>query len=93
MKEDCLVKQMVRNQQFAAEVISSEEQRYSVKWQDRRTLDSTVIELSPQSIRGCCKQTANELASIRKQLLEIENKQSNFMDMLKVTNLCNGYIL
>lgn len=30
-----------------------------------------------------CK-TANEMVFIRKQLLEIENKQSNLLDMLKV---------
>ena len=93
MKEVGLVKQMVRNQHFAAEEMSNEEQRYLVKRQDRRSLDSTVTESSPQSIRGCCKETTNELASIRKQLLEIETKQSNLMDMLKVTNLCNVYIL
>ncbi|KAF5954942.1 hypothetical protein HYC85_007798 [Camellia sinensis] len=35
-------------------------------------------------MRQCCSQTVNEMASIRKQLLEIENKQSNLMDLLKV---------
>ncbi|KAJ0030216.1 hypothetical protein Pint_13914 [Pistacia integerrima] len=33
---------------------------------------------------GCCLQMENEMACIRKQLLEIENKQSNLMDILQV---------
>ncbi|XP_028077211.1 TORTIFOLIA1-like protein 2 isoform X2 [Camellia sinensis] len=83
-KEVGLVKQMATNQRFAAEEISSEEQRYSVKMQDRRSLDSTVSESNSQAMRQCCSQTVNEMASIQKQLLEIENKQSNLMDLLKV---------
>uniref|UniRef100_A0A5B7AJZ7 Putative microtubule-associated protein TORTIFOLIA1 n=1 Tax=Davidia involucrata TaxID=16924 RepID=A0A5B7AJZ7_DAVIN len=78
------VKPMGINQRFAAEEISTEEQRYSAKMQDRRSLDSTVTESSSQTMRGCCLQTANEMVSIRKQLLEIEDKQSNLMDLLKV---------
>ncbi|KAF7146930.1 hypothetical protein RHSIM_Rhsim03G0270400 [Rhododendron simsii] len=82
-----LVKQMVPNQEYAAEEIRSEEHRYSVKMQDHSSLDSTGTESSSQTLRECCTQTANELASIRKQLLEIDNKQSNLMDLLQVTTL------
>lgn len=82
-----LVKQMVTNQEYAAEEIRSEEHRYSVKMQDHSSLDSTGTESNSQTLRECCTQTANELASIRKQLLEIDNKQSNLMDLLQVTTL------
>ncbi|KAK0572113.1 hypothetical protein LWI29_026351 [Acer saccharum] len=75
---------MGRNQCFRAEDISSEEQLYSDKIQDRRSLDSTVTESSSHTGHGYCSQMANEMACIRKQLLEIENKQSNLMDVLQV---------
>ncbi|KAH7856215.1 hypothetical protein Vadar_034030 [Vaccinium darrowii] len=78
-----LVKKMETNEEYAAEEICSEEYRYSAKMQDRRSLDSTGIESSSQTLRECCTHTANELASIRKQLLEIDNKQSNLMDLLQ----------
>ncbi|KAK9269469.1 hypothetical protein L1049_001244 [Liquidambar formosana] len=84
LEESGLVKPLGSNQQFAAEEISSEEQSYSEKARDRRSLDSTVTESSSQTVRGCCLQTANEMASIRKQLLEIENKQLNLLDLLQV---------
>lgn len=79
-----LVKQMVTNQEYAAEEIRSEEHRYSVKMQEHSSLDSTGTESSSQTLRKCCTQTANELAFIRRQLLEIDNKQSNLMDLLQV---------
>ncbi|KAF7143623.1 hypothetical protein RHSIM_Rhsim05G0215300 [Rhododendron simsii] len=82
-----LVNQMVPNQEYAAEEIRSEEHRYSVKMQDHSSLDSTGTESSSQTLRECCTQTANELASIRKQLLEVDNKRSNLMDLLQVTTL------
>ncbi|XP_059637491.1 TORTIFOLIA1-like protein 2 [Cornus florida] len=84
LEEDGKVKPMGINQQFAAEEISSEEHIYSANFRDRRSLDSTVTESSSQTMRGCCLRTANEMVSVRKQLLEIENKQSNLMDLLKV---------
>ncbi|KAM7480844.1 hypothetical protein LguiB_005427 [Lonicera macranthoides] len=81
--DDNLMKSMGTDQQFAEE-ISIEEQRYSVKMRDRRSLDSTITHSSSQTMNGCCLQTANEMISIRKQLLEIENKQSDLLDLLKV---------
>ncbi|KAL6985036.1 hypothetical protein U1Q18_018415 [Sarracenia purpurea var. burkii] len=91
VKEVGLVKQIVATQQFATEEISSD-QKYSVRTEDCRSLDSTITQSSSPTVRTedrrCCMQTVNELASIRKQLLEIENKQSNLMDMLKVFTLC-----
>lgn len=51
---------------------------------ERKSLDSTVTELSSQSVNECCMHTANELAFIRKKLLEIECKQSNLLDLIQV---------
>ncbi|KAI3715223.1 hypothetical protein L6452_22195 [Arctium lappa] len=75
------------NQQQAEEEISTEEQRYFSKSQDRRSLDSTITEASSQTMdgqRACCMQTAKEMAFIRDKLLEIETKQSNLLDLLQV---------
>ncbi|EEF34566.1 Microtubule-associated protein TORTIFOLIA1, putative [Ricinus communis] len=73
-----------RNQCLAAQGINNEEQTYSAQIRDRRSLDSTVTETSFQPSHGCCSQMANEMACVQKQLLEIENKQSNLMEMLQV---------
>lgn len=67
----------------AVEEISIEEQRYFSGMQDRRSLDSTVTDLSSQKLHGCCSQVAKEMLSVRKQLLDIENKQTNLLDLLK----------
>ncbi|TQE08516.1 hypothetical protein C1H46_005822 [Malus baccata] len=73
-----------RNQRFAAEEIGSEKQMYSERIHDRRSLDSTVTESSSHTPHGCCLQMANEVVCISKQLVEIETKQSNLMDLLQV---------
>lgn len=84
--EECsLQKPVARNQRFAGEEISSEKQLYSER--DRRSLDSTVTESDSHTPHGCCSQMANEVSCIRKQLSEIENKQSNLMDLLQVQSL------
>lgn len=67
----------------AVEEISIEEQRYFSGMQDRRSLDSTVTDLSSQKLHGCCSQVAKEMLSVRKQLLDMENKQSNLLDLFK----------
>ncbi|GLT97443.1 hypothetical protein SLE2022_150080 [Rubroshorea leprosula] len=75
-------KPMGRNQRFACEKITYEEEElYSKKLQDRRSLDSTVTESSVPN--GCCSQVANEMVCVRKQLMEIENKQSNLVVLLQ----------
>ncbi|CAN4110050.1 unnamed protein product [Withania somnifera] len=51
--------------------------------EDRRSIDSTVTELSSQKLHGCCSHIAKEMLSVRKQLVDIENKQSNLLDLLK----------
>ncbi|CAI9766003.1 unnamed protein product [Fraxinus pennsylvanica] len=79
-----LVKSTGTSKRFAAEEVSIEEQRYVANMRDRRSLDSTVTESSSHIMHGCCSQTEKELVLIRKQLLEIESKQSNLMDLLKV---------
>ncbi|XP_047952184.1 TORTIFOLIA1-like protein 2 [Salvia hispanica] len=78
-----LVKSTGTSRRFPADEVSIGEQRYSAKLHDRRSLDSTITEATSQTMHGCCSQTEKEIALIRKHLLEIENKQSNLMDMLK----------
>ncbi|WCJ34667.1 ARM repeat superfamily protein [Euphorbia peplus] len=51
---------------------------------NQQSADSTVTQNSFQPPHGCCSQIANEMACMRKQLLEIENKQSNLMELLQV---------
>ncbi|KAF8389491.1 hypothetical protein HHK36_026186 [Tetracentron sinense] len=83
LQEGGLMKPMEMNQRSAAEEIGSEE-IYSERMRERKSLDSTVTELTSRSVNGCCLQTANEMSFIRRQLLDIENKQSNLMDLLQV---------
>ncbi|KAL0338801.1 UNVERIFIED_CONTAM: TORTIFOLIA1-like protein 2 [Sesamum angustifolium] len=78
-----LVKSTGTSQRVAADEVSIEERRYLAKVHDRRSLDSTVTESTSQIMPACCSQTEKEIVLIRKHLLEIENKQSNLMDMLK----------
>ena len=54
--------------------------------QKRKALDSTVTNLCSQTMHGSCLHTTNEVAFIKKQLLEIEAKQSKVLDLLKVFN-------
>ncbi|KAL0308340.1 UNVERIFIED_CONTAM: TORTIFOLIA1-like protein 2 [Sesamum radiatum] len=78
-----LVKSTGTSQRVAADEVSIEERRYLAKVHGRRSLDSTVTESTSQIMPVCCSQTEKEIVLIRKHLLEIENKQSNLMDMLK----------
>ncbi|XP_075491062.1 TORTIFOLIA1-like protein 2 [Primulina tabacum] len=88
----CLVKSTGTRQRFANDEASIEEQRYLTKMNDRTSLDSTVTESTSQIMLGCCLKTEKDLMLIRKQLLEIENKQSNLMDMVKAftTTITDG---
>lgn len=79
-----LVETVGTGARFASKETSAEEKRYSTKMQNRQSLESTVTESCSQIVYGCCSQTAKEVASIQKHLLEIENKQSDMMDLLKV---------
>ncbi|KAL6507700.1 hypothetical protein OROGR_023895 [Orobanche gracilis] len=78
-----LLKSTRTSQRFAADEISIEEQRYLAKVHDRRSLDSTITESASRTARECCSQTEKDMMLIRQHLLEIENKQSSLMDMLK----------
>ncbi|XP_010541953.1 PREDICTED: microtubule-associated protein TORTIFOLIA1 [Tarenaya hassleriana] len=78
------MKPAVRNKQFVAEEIDTEEQPFSTKLRDRISLDSTVTVSSTQINHDCCAQIADEMASIRKQLSDIENKQASLIDHLQV---------
>lgn len=52
--------------------------------QERSSLDSTVTEVRMQAEQGCCSHSLGELAGIRKQLLDIEGRQSSLMNLLQV---------
>nr|XP_043623186.1 TORTIFOLIA1-like protein 2 [Erigeron canadensis] len=82
-----MAKPKVVNQFQVEEEMSTEEQRYFAKDQDRRSLESTVTESSCQVMHeqhSCCKQTGKDMACIQEKLLEIEIKQSNLLDLLQV---------
>ncbi|KAF9616607.1 hypothetical protein IFM89_030776, partial [Coptis chinensis] len=66
----------------SGEIVS--ERLISQRLRERQSMDSTVTEVSPLGRQGCCSQTLNEMSSIQKQLLDIEMKQSNLMDLLQV---------
>lgn len=80
-----LVKSTGTSQRFAVDEVSTEEQRYLAKVHDRRSLDSTITDSTSHTMHGCCSQTEKDMMSIRKHLLEIENKQASLVDMLQVT--------
>ncbi|XP_047329687.1 TORTIFOLIA1-like protein 2 [Impatiens glandulifera] len=73
---------------FANDEIDTEEERYPINSQDRRSTDSAVdssaVDSSSPNADRCFLKATKEMDSIRKQLLEIESKQSDLMDMLKV---------
>ncbi|XP_009396702.2 TORTIFOLIA1-like protein 2 [Musa acuminata AAA Group] len=52
--------------------------------QERKSPESTISDLCSRSMHGCCVHAANGLAAIKQQLLEIETKQSNLLDLLQV---------
>ncbi|ESQ55664.1 hypothetical protein EUTSA_v10024428mg [Eutrema salsugineum] len=83
----------IMTKQFAAEETDSEEQQFSTKVKNRTSLDSTLTVSSPRTIHDCCAQTANEMASVRKQLSDIENKQSQLIDQLQAfsTGIMNNF--
>lgn len=69
---------------FSNEEVSADQQSCFIKAQNRGSLDSMVTMSSSQTMGTCCLQTANDMIMVRKHLLEIENKQSELLDMLKV---------
>ncbi|KAJ4962412.1 hypothetical protein NE237_022351 [Protea cynaroides] len=83
LEEGGSVNSVRMNQTPVVEANHMQHHTYSERMQECRSLDSTVTDLSLRSVNGCCSQTANEMAFIRKQLLEIENKQSNLMNLLQ----------
>lgn len=83
------VKVMGMDYRFPIKKNDSEAHICSSTVQDRNSLDSTVTELSSRSSHGSCLHTMNELAFIRNKLLEIESKQSNLLDLIKVFYFCS----
>ncbi|KAJ4912520.1 ARM repeat superfamily protein [Raphanus sativus] len=83
----------IMSKQFAAEETYSEEQQFSTKVKNRTSTDSTVTVSSSEINHDCCAQIANEMASVRKQLSDIENKQSRLIDQLQVfsTGIMNNF--
>ncbi|CAN6445623.1 unnamed protein product [Victoria cruziana] len=61
-----------------------EDQTLSQRAGERKSLDSVVAECCSQSVEACSPYHANELSLIRRHLLEIENKQSNLLNILQV---------
>ncbi|CAM8887063.1 unnamed protein product [Rhodiola kirilowii] len=70
--------------QSAIEEVSSGEKSRFTKSQDRNSFGSTVTNSKSQVSGCCCMQTSNVLSAMKKQLLEIENKQSTIVDLLQV---------
>ncbi|XP_072968783.1 TORTIFOLIA1-like protein 2 [Typha angustifolia] len=54
------------------------------RYQERKSLDSTVTDLGSEGMHSCCLHAVNDLAFIRKKLLEIETKQANLLDLLQL---------
>lgn len=82
---DPAVMETEKGQHSSNEEVSADKQNCFVKAQNRGSLDSIVTMSSSQTMGTCCLQTANDMIMVRKHLLEIENKQSELLDMLKVT--------
>lgn len=72
-----LVNSLGVNQIQVDKEISTEERRYFAKIED-------CTESSSETPHGCCMQTAKEIAFFREKLIDIENKQSNLLDLLQV---------
>uniref|UniRef100_A0A1J3J3S2 Microtubule-associated protein TORTIFOLIA1 n=2 Tax=Noccaea caerulescens TaxID=107243 RepID=A0A1J3J3S2_NOCCA len=83
----------IMSKQFTAAEADTEEQQFSNVVKDRTSMDSTLTVSSSHAIHDCCAQTSNEMASIRKQLSDIENKQSQLIDQLQVfsTGIMNNF--
>ncbi|KAL0834135.1 hypothetical protein Bca101_086024 [Brassica carinata] len=88
-----MVNPAITSKQFAAEETYSEGQQFSTKLKNRTSTDSTVTVSSSEINHDCCAQISNEMASVRKQLSDIENKQSRLIDQLQVfsTGIMNNF--
>lgn len=84
LEKSTVVKSVERNKQPTAKEVVFQHPVCPERSLNRQSLDSTITEVSSQVVRGCCSQTANEMAIMQKQLSEIENKQSSLMDMLQL---------
>ncbi|KAK4775049.1 hypothetical protein SAY86_009984 [Trapa natans] len=87
--QDCsedvsLLRSVTSDLQFVDEEISNARNIFQEKIQNCQSFHSTVTDSSYHPQRDCCMQTANEMACIRKQLSDIEKKQSDLMDLLQV---------
>lgn len=51
---------------------------------DRKNLNSTNTDISPHGLNDCCKHISSEFVHIKKQLLEIESRQTSLFDLLQV---------
>ncbi|KAG7640657.1 Armadillo-type fold [Arabidopsis suecica] len=88
-----MVNPAITSKNYAAEETDLEEQPFSTQVKDRTSLDSFVTVSSSQINHDCCAKIANEMASVRKQLSDIENKQSRLIDQLQVfsTGIMNNF--
>ncbi|KAG7583605.1 Armadillo-type fold [Arabidopsis suecica] len=88
-----MVNPAITSKHFAAEETDTEEQPFSTKVKDRTSLDSSVTVSSSQINHDCCAEIAIEMASVHKQLSDIENKQSRLIDQLQAfsTGIMNNF--
>ncbi|XP_048637980.1 TORTIFOLIA1-like protein 2 [Brassica napus] len=88
-----MVNPAITSKKFADEETYSEGQQFSTKLKNRTSTDSTVTVSSSEINHDCCAQISNEMASVRKQLSDIENKQSRLIDQLQVfsTGIMNNF--
>ncbi|KAK9097666.1 hypothetical protein Syun_024711 [Stephania yunnanensis] len=82
LEKDALVNPKGTIHRSAVDNVGHEEICFE-RHQERQSMDSTVTEVSSHIRHGCCSQTANAIVFIQKQLLDIENKQTNLMNLVQ----------
>lgn len=54
---------------------------------DRKSLNPTQTDINPFGLNDCCKHISSEFVLIKKQLLEIESRQTSLFDLLQVLQI------
>ncbi|RAL48179.1 hypothetical protein DM860_005603 [Cuscuta australis] len=73
----------ITNEQCSGGAMTIKEQSHLSRTQDRRSLDSTTTKSIPNMMHGCDVNIANEIISIQKHLIMIQDTQASFEDLLK----------
>ncbi|KAK9097607.1 hypothetical protein Sjap_023104 [Stephania japonica] len=82
LEKDALVNPTGTIHRYAVDNVGHEEICFE-RHQERQSMDSTVTEVSSQIRHACCSQTTNAIAFIQKQLIDIENKQTNLLNLVQ----------